>query len=169
MIYRTREMGIVRLKLCNFSAKPIFSHQLHHRSISPVRCKDMSNSGDLVNPICYIWFPHNVTNQTIKQVKLQIIQFLTNWVALNQCLLTKQSFVFSKFLQTHQLTPGSSKRGRIGNELSLSTNDHHQQWQSGPHMFATAAASSGFPQQIRSSHSQNWLQNNGFHSLVRPS
>ncbi|KAL9461358.1 hypothetical protein AB3S75_004373 [Citrus x aurantiifolia] len=71
--------------------------------------------------------------------------------------------------QTHQLTPGSSKRGRIGNELSLSTNDHHQQWQSGPHMFATAAASSGFPQQIRSSHSQNWLQNNGFHSLVRPS
>ncbi|XP_044470392.1 floral homeotic protein APETALA 2 isoform X2 [Mangifera indica] len=63
--------------------------------------------------------------------------------------------------------PSCSKRGRIGNDLSLSTND--QQWQSGPPpLFATAAASSGFPPQIRPS-SQTWLQKNGFPSLMRPS
>ncbi|KAJ0096604.1 hypothetical protein Patl1_28646 [Pistacia atlantica] len=62
--------------------------------------------------------------------------------------------------------PSSSKRGRIGNDLSPSTND--QQWQSGdPQLFATAAASSGFPPQIRQS--QNWLQKNGFPTLMRPS
>jgi len=44
-----------------------------------------------------------------------------------------------------------------------------QQWQSGPpHYLATAAASSGFPQQIRPS-SQGWLPKNGFHTLMRPS
>ncbi|WMV14924.1 hypothetical protein MTR67_008309 [Solanum verrucosum] len=47
-----------------------------------------------------------------------------------------------------------------------------QQWQSNnvapPHLFATAAASSGFPQQIL--RHQNWPHKNGFHySLTRPS
>ncbi|GKU98921.1 hypothetical protein SLEP1_g11856 [Rubroshorea leprosula] len=65
--------------------------------------------------------------------------------------------------------PSSSNGGRIGSDLSLSTNNHHQQWQSGPHqLFATAAASSGFPSQIRPSQT-NWLQKNGFHPLVKPS
>uniref|UniRef100_A0A2P2KQN6 AP2/ERF domain-containing protein n=1 Tax=Rhizophora mucronata TaxID=61149 RepID=A0A2P2KQN6_RHIMU len=66
--------------------------------------------------------------------------------------------------------PSSSNGGRIGSDLSLSTSDHHhqQQWQPGPpQLFARAAASSGFPQQITTP--QNWLQNNGFHSLLRPS
>ncbi|XP_014510210.1 floral homeotic protein APETALA 2 isoform X2 [Vigna radiata var. radiata] len=62
----------------------------------------------------------------------------------------------------------SSIGGRIGSDLSLSMADQ-QQWQSGPpHYLATAAASSGFPQQIRPS-SQGWLQKNGFHTLMRPS
>ncbi|XP_007047337.2 PREDICTED: floral homeotic protein APETALA 2 [Theobroma cacao] len=62
--------------------------------------------------------------------------------------------------------PSSSNGSRVGSDLSLSTND--QQWQSGPHqLFANAAASSGFPSQIRPS--QTWLQKNGFHSLMRPS
>ncbi|KAK3221894.1 hypothetical protein Dsin_008919 [Dipteronia sinensis] len=86
--------------------------------------------------------------------------------------------------QTSQYFPSSSARGgRIGNELSLSsTNDNNQQqqwqWQSGPHhhlqqstttLFANAAAaSSGFaPNNIRPSN-QNWVQKNGFHSLMRP-
>ncbi|XP_048233260.1 floral homeotic protein APETALA 2 isoform X2 [Ricinus communis] len=74
--------------------------------------------------------------------------------------------------------PSSSNGGRIGSDLSLSPSDnHHQyhqrQWQSGPppphhhQLVANAAASSGFPQQIRTP--QNWLQKNGFHSLLRPS
>ncbi|KAJ8770757.1 hypothetical protein K2173_021404 [Erythroxylum novogranatense] len=65
----------------------------------------------------------------------------------------------------------SSNGGRIGNDLTLSQSDHNQQqqqqWQSRPHLFANAAASSGFPQQIRTP--QNWLQKNGFPSLLRPS
>ncbi|KAK0606288.1 hypothetical protein LWI29_036196 [Acer saccharum] len=93
--------------------------------------------------------------------------------------------------QTSQYFPSSSARGgRIGSELSLSsTNDNNQQqqqqqlqWQSGPHhhlqqqstatLFANAAAaSSGFAphnnNNIRPSN-QNWVQNNGFHSLMRP-
>ncbi|KAL2348375.1 hypothetical protein Fmac_002375 [Flemingia macrophylla] len=61
----------------------------------------------------------------------------------------------------------SSNGGRIGSDLSLSMSDQ-QQWQAGPpHLLATAAASSGFPPQIRPS--QGWLQKNGFHSLMRPS
>ncbi|XWS45240.1 hypothetical protein CRYUN_Cryun15aG0119300 [Craigia yunnanensis] len=67
---------------------------------------------------------------------------------------------------TYQIQfPSSSNGVRIGSDLSLSTSD--QQWQSGPHqLFANAAASSGFPTQIRPS--QTWLQKNGFHSLMRP-
>ncbi|KAH1163821.1 hypothetical protein AAZX31_01G175400 [Glycine max] len=62
----------------------------------------------------------------------------------------------------------SSNRGRIGSDLSLSMSDQQQWQQAGPpHLLATAAASSGFPQQIRPS--QGWLQKNGFHSLMRPS
>ncbi|XP_027360835.1 floral homeotic protein APETALA 2 isoform X2 [Abrus precatorius] len=60
----------------------------------------------------------------------------------------------------------SSNGGRIGSDLSLSMSE--QQWQPGPpHLLATAAASSGFPPQIRPS--QGWLQKNGFHTLMRPS
>ncbi|KAL9378319.1 hypothetical protein Peur_029654 [Populus x canadensis] len=68
--------------------------------------------------------------------------------------------------------PSSSNGGRIGSDLSLSPselhyNHHYQQWQAGPPRFANAAASSGFQQQIRTP--QNWLQKNGFNSLMRPS
>lgn len=63
-----------------------------------------------------------------------------------------------------QFPSSSEVGGRIGSDLSLSMSDR-QQWQSGHHpsdLFATAAASSGFPQQ------NGWLQkNNGFHSLTR--
>nr|QNI23740.1 AP2/ERF transcription factor [Camptotheca acuminata] len=64
--------------------------------------------------------------------------------------------------------PSSSNGGRLGvngGDHSLSTSD--QQWQSNPQLFATAAASSGFPQQIN--RPQQWLQKNGFHYLTRPS
>ncbi|XWS41879.1 hypothetical protein CRYUN_Cryun17cG0120400 [Craigia yunnanensis] len=62
--------------------------------------------------------------------------------------------------------PSGSNGTRIGGDFSPSTSD--QQWQSGPHqLFTNAAASSGFPPQIRPS--QTWLQKNGFHSLMRPS
>ncbi|GMY11795.1 floral homeotic protein APETALA 2-like isoform X1 [Fagus crenata] len=68
----------------------------------------------------------------------------------------------------HVQYPSSSNGGRIGGDLSLSMNES-QQWQSGPpQLFATAAASSGFPPQIKSS-SQHRLQKNGFHTLMRPS
>ncbi|MCI14611.1 floral homeotic protein APETALA 2-like, partial [Trifolium medium] len=54
--------------------------------------------------------------------------------------------------------PSSSYGGRVGSDLSLSTSNQQQQWQSGPHYLATVAASSGFPPQIRpSSSSQAWL------------
>lgn len=76
----------------------------------------------------------------------------------------------------------SSYGGRIG-DLSLSSTtpsptSEHQQWHSSTpsasssssssalHVFAPAAASSGFPQQIRPT--PNWLQKNGFHSFMRP-
>ncbi|MED6198414.1 AP-2 complex subunit beta [Stylosanthes scabra] len=72
---------------------------------------------------------------------------------------------------------GSSKGGRIGSELSLSSmsDQEHLQWQAGaagvgpPHLLATAAAaSSGFPPQILTP-SQGWIHKNGFHTLMRPS
>ncbi|KAL9253952.1 Floral homeotic protein APETALA 2-like protein [Drosera capensis] len=92
----------------------------------------------------------------------------------------------------HVQFPSSSNGGRIetitgGQNLTLSTfttsmtttnpttiESQHWQLSGPPQLFATAAASSGFPnQQIsRSSHSQQpptWLQKNGFHSLMRPS
>lgn len=64
--------------------------------------------------------------------------------------------------------PSSSAGGsRNGREILP-----EQQWQqsgaSHPHhLFASAAASSGFPPQIF--RSQSWLQKNGFHTLMRPS
>ncbi|KAM1048165.1 hypothetical protein ACFX2I_027352 [Malus domestica] len=72
----------------------------------------------------------------------------------------------------HIQFPSSSEGGgRIGSDLSLSTSDHQQQWQSATptsNLFATAAASSGFPPQLRPSPTQNsWLQKNGFHTLAR--
>ncbi|CAN4082940.1 unnamed protein product [Withania somnifera] len=69
--------------------------------------------------------------------------------------------------------PSGSNGGRIGatnvGDLSLSTNNSSSQWQSNfPQIFAAAAASSGFPQQII--RPQNWSSENGFHhSLMRPS
>ncbi|WJX60718.1 AP-2 complex subunit beta, variant 2 [Trifolium repens] len=69
------------------------------------------------------------------------------------------------------VSSSSSNGGRIGSDLMLSMSDQ-QKWQTGPpHLLATAAASSGFPPQIRpsSSSSQGWLQKNGFHTLMRPS
>ncbi|XAR74009.1 hypothetical protein NMG60_11008158 [Bertholletia excelsa] len=70
----------------------------------------------------------------------------------------------------HQIQyPSSSSRiGAQGGDLSLSTGD--QQWQqrnSAPRLFAAAAASSGFQQQITTP--QNWLQKNGFPSIMRSS
>ncbi|GAU26048.1 hypothetical protein TSUD_225100 [Trifolium subterraneum] len=67
------------------------------------------------------------------------------------------------------VSSSSSNGGRIGSDLTLSMSDQ-QKWQTGPpHLLATAAASSGFPPQIRPSSSQGWLQKNGFHTLMRPS
>lgn len=53
-----------------------------------------------------------------------------------------------------------------GGEVSVSRNE--QQWQMNQaQMFATAAASSGFPSaQFRP---QNWIQKNGIYPLMRPS
>ncbi|XP_054810651.1 floral homeotic protein APETALA 2-like isoform X2 [Prosopis cineraria] len=64
---------------------------------------------------------------------------------------------------------GHGNAGRLGSDLSLSMNNQ-ERWQSGhSQYFSSAAASSGFPQQITTS-SQAWLQKNGFHtSLMRPS
>jgi AP2-like factor, euAP2 lineage len=69
-----------------------------------------------------------------------------------------------------KVSSSSSNGGRIGSDLTLSMSDQ-QKWQTGPppHLLATAAASSGFPPQIRPSSSQGWLQKNGFHTLMRPS
>ncbi|XP_045832171.1 floral homeotic protein APETALA 2 isoform X1 [Trifolium pratense] len=83
------------------------------------------------------------------------------------------SQMLHSFPHTHPPTnfhyPSSSYGGRVGSDLSLSTSNQ-QQWQSGPHYLATvAAASSGFPPQIRPSSSQAWLHKNGFHTLMRPS
>ncbi|KAF5958772.1 hypothetical protein HYC85_005997 [Camellia sinensis] len=65
-----------------------------------------------------------------------------------------------------QYPSSSNGGGRTAGDLSLSSGD--QQWQlSPPQLFATAAASSGFPQQF--SRPQNWLHKIGFHSLMRPS
>ncbi|KAF3674746.1 Floral homeotic protein APETALA 2 [Capsicum annuum] len=70
--------------------------------------------------------------------------------------------------------PSGSNGGRIGGtnvgDLSLSTSHGSSQWKSNfpPQIFAAAAASSGFPQQIP--RPQNWSSENGFHhSLMRPS
>ncbi|KAG6663158.1 hypothetical protein I3843_02G003200 [Carya illinoinensis] len=65
-----------------------------------------------------------------------------------------------------QYPSSSTIGGLVAGDLSLSINE--QQWQSGPpQLFATAAASSGFPAQMRPS--QHWPYKNGFHSQMRPS
>lgn len=62
-----------------------------------------------------------------------------------------------------QFPSGSS----IGGQSS--TRDYHNQWQSsGPQIFASAAASSGFPPQQIGRSDCNWLHTNGFHSFMRP-
>ncbi|KAF5463760.1 hypothetical protein F2P56_013900 [Juglans regia] len=82
--------------------------------------------------------------------------------------------LFPEYLNTpnYQVQhPSSSFGGRIGGgDLSLSM-QNEQQWKPGPNspLFATAAASSGFPPaHIRPS--QHWpYKNIGFHSFMRPS
>ncbi|KAK1383258.1 Floral homeotic protein APETALA 2 [Heracleum sosnowskyi] len=50
-----------------------------------------------------------------------------------------------------------------------SARDYHNQWQSsGTQIFASAAASSGFPPQQIVRSDSNWLHTNGFHSFMRP-
>ncbi|KAI7989422.1 hypothetical protein LOK49_LG13G02493 [Camellia lanceoleosa] len=73
-----------------------------------------------------------------------------------------------------QYPSSSSNGGQIGattggNHLSLSMSNNQQRpFINALQLFATAAASSGFPQQI--TRPQNWLhQKNGFYSLMRPS
>ncbi|KAK4417505.1 Floral homeotic protein APETALA 2 [Sesamum alatum] len=58
-----------------------------------------------------------------------------------------------------------SSGGGGGGEVSVARNE--QQWQSSP-LFATAAASSGFPQ-AQILRPQNWLHKHGIHPLNRPS
>ncbi|GMH06407.1 hypothetical protein Nepgr_008247 [Nepenthes gracilis] len=72
--------------------------------------------------------------------------------------------------------PSSSNGSRVGingGDLSLSTTtateSHRRRFASPTQLFATAAASSGFPRQISTPLPHNWLQKSGFHSLVRPS
>ncbi|GAA0169680.1 DNA-binding transcription factor [Lithospermum erythrorhizon] len=73
----------------------------------------------------------------------------------------------------HIQFPSSSNVGRVGSntgELSLASSE--RQWQSNlppPHLFAIAAASSGFQQQTTTVRPQNWAQKNGFHPHMRPS
>ncbi|GMI94095.1 FLOWER 1, FLORAL MUTANT 2, APETALA 2 [Hibiscus trionum] len=69
---------------------------------------------------------------------------------------------------TYQNQFASNSNGvRIGSDLSLSTGS--QQRQPGPHrLIANAAASSGFPMQIKPTH-QTWQQRNRLHSFMTPS
>ncbi|KAF5451314.1 hypothetical protein F2P56_026430 [Juglans regia] len=80
-----------------------------------------------------------------------------------QMLANFPTYLNSPGYQVHY--PSSSIGGLVAGDLSLSINE--QQWQSGHPQFATAAASSGFPAQMRPS--QHWPFKNGFHSLTRPS
>ncbi|WOG93067.1 hypothetical protein DCAR_0312348 [Daucus carota subsp. sativus] len=60
-----------------------------------------------------------------------------------------------------------SSSSSIGGQSSAS--DYHNQWRSsGPQVFASAAASSGFPPQQIVRSDPNWLHTNGFHSYMRP-
>lgn len=70
--------------------------------------------------------------------------------------------------------PSSGNGGLIGGNGDLyfsSNNRQHWQQFNPPPLVATAAASSGFPQQNLSTPPQNWTYNfnNGFHPLMRPS
>ncbi|XP_004509117.1 floral homeotic protein APETALA 2 [Cicer arietinum] len=84
----------------------------------------------------------------------------------------RDSQMFHSFAHTHPPNfhfPSSSYVNHVGSELSLSTRNEQEEWQSRPQYLTTAAAaSSGFPPQIRPS-SQAWLHKNGFHTLMRPS
>nr|WAK85953.1 transcription factor AP13 [Nothapodytes nimmoniana] len=82
----------------------------------------------------------------------------------------------SNYYQIQFPAVGSSNGGRVGvgdivGDFSLPSSSSGEQWEFGPHhqLFAAAAASSGFPQQIV--RPQNWLQTNvnGLHPLMRPS
>ncbi|KAK4426383.1 Floral homeotic protein APETALA 2 [Sesamum alatum] len=56
-----------------------------------------------------------------------------------------------------------------GGEVSVCVSRNEQQWQMNQaQLFATAAASSGFPQ-AQALRPQNWLHKNGIHPLIRPS
>ncbi|XP_061949803.1 floral homeotic protein APETALA 2-like isoform X2 [Populus nigra] len=58
------EMCMERLKRLSFLAKSTFNLQ-HHSS--PVKCQDMSSSGDHSEMVrCILFFPHSITHQIIK-------------------------------------------------------------------------------------------------------
>lgn len=60
---------------------------------------------------------------------------------------------------------GDNERGE--SFMHNSSNGHHQWRTSSPQVIAAAAASSGFPQNME--RPKNWLQKNGFQSVMRPS
>ncbi|KAI8029564.1 hypothetical protein LOK49_LG01G03007 [Camellia lanceoleosa] len=81
----------------------------------------------------------------------------------------------SNYQVQYPSSSSSSNGGQIGattggNHLSLSMSNNQQRpFINPPQLFATAAASSGFPHQI-TTRPQNWLhQKNGFYSPMRPS
>ncbi|XP_011099111.1 floral homeotic protein APETALA 2 isoform X2 [Sesamum indicum] len=72
------------------------------------------------------------------------------------------------FSQQNHEFGGGRGRGRGRGEVSVARNEV-QQWQMNQSpLFATAAASSGFPQ-AQILRPQNWLHKNGIHPLTRPS
>lgn len=98
--------------------------------------------------------------------KYSSILIINSWLFLKYKLTSNCTRAMQ---QIHQFSGGSAAGG--GEVSSSVSRNEQQQWQMNHHqaqMFATAAASSGFPSaQFRP---QNWMQKNGIHHpLIRPS
>lgn len=161
----------MRQKPCNFWVRHTCILRSPQGIITIVKCNDLANLWDLV--INHMWFKcfhRNSVHQIIKWISYLITylflffesSFFICFKKRNCCIMTQIQF------------PSGSNGGRIGatnvGDLSLATSNGSSQWQSNfpPQIFAAAAASSGFPQQIV--RPQNWPSENGFHhSLMRPS
>lgn len=163
----------MKQKPCNFWARRTCILRSPWSIITIIKCNGLANLWDLV--INHIWskcFHRNSAHQIIKWISCLIMYFFPFRIEFfyflfylnkNCCIMIQIQF------------PSGSNGGRIGatnvGDLSLAaTSNGSSQWQSNfpPQIFAAAAASSGFPQQIV--RPQNWSSENGFHhSLMRPS
>ncbi|CAL5332937.1 unnamed protein product [Camellia sinensis] len=152
-----------------YSADRKFAEYYNVLNINNFGCKFPEYIGNLSRNLEYLNLDHNHIFGSIPPEIVNLVGLQSLNMQLNQFTVCK------KRLPVQYPSSSSSNGGQIGattggNHLSLSMSNNQQRpFINPPQLFATDAASSGFPQQI-TTRPQNWLhQKNGFYSPMRPS